>query len=60
MTGLHAIPLTRYVCFGCGFSEEWIESRANLEHLRDAYGYARDDPELSAGEESIQRQLGLL
>ena len=59
MTGLHAIPITRYVCFRCGFSEEWIESRADLQRLRDAHGYARDDQELSAGEASIKRQLGL-
>ena len=33
-----SIPVTRYVCSQCGFSEEWIDSPADLEKLRQKYG----------------------
>lgn len=33
----HAV-VTRFVCGGCGYSEEWIESADDLRKLRDQYG----------------------
>ena len=59
MTGFRGDHITCYVCYRCGFSEEWIESRAALERLRDKHGYARDDPAAPASGMSIQRELGL-
>jgi predicted nucleic-acid-binding Zn-ribbon protein len=29
--------LTRYVCSSCGFSEEWIEKKEDLEALKKWY-----------------------
>lgn len=26
--------ITRYVCISCGYSEEWIEKKEDLEYLR--------------------------
>lgn len=34
MTVFSAIPVTRYVCLGCGFVEEWIDRASQLEKLR--------------------------
>lgn len=58
MVGLRAVPITRYVCFACGFTEEWIESRADLERLKAKYGYERDDPARPEPGVSIEQQLG--
>jgi ribosomal protein S27AE len=31
------VMITRYVCGACGFSEEWIESKASIEALRKQF-----------------------
>lgn len=31
------IPVTRFVCGSCGYTEEWIESRGDVEKLRRKY-----------------------
>lgn len=37
-TGIFSIALvTKYVCLGCGFSEEWVESKEDLEKIRKKY-----------------------
>jgi hypothetical protein len=57
--GLRPMLISRYVRFRCGFSEEWLESRADLERLRAKFGYVRDEPAPPAPGVSIERQLGL-
>ena len=32
-----AVLVTRYLCAHCGFSEEWVDDRADLEKLRVKY-----------------------
>lgn len=32
-----AVPVTRFLCATCGFSEEWIEDPVNLEALQSKY-----------------------
>ena len=34
---LKAVLVTRYLCTYCGFSEEWVDERADLDKLRDTY-----------------------
>lgn len=36
---LHAgtIPVTRYVCCQCGYSEEWIEDPKHIKKLEESY-----------------------
>jgi predicted nucleic-acid-binding Zn-ribbon protein len=34
---LRRVCVTRYLCAGCGFSEEWIDDRADVEKLRTKY-----------------------
>lgn len=31
------VPVTRFVCENCGYSEEWIESTTDIEKLRKKY-----------------------
>ena len=33
-----AVLVTRYLCAYCGFSEEWVDDRADLEKLGAKYG----------------------
>jgi predicted nucleic-acid-binding Zn-ribbon protein len=33
-TVFSAVKVTRFVCLDCGFSEEWIESKEDLEKIR--------------------------
>lgn len=33
-----AIKVTRFLCTACGFSEEWIESREDIETLVEKFG----------------------
>jgi predicted RNA-binding Zn-ribbon protein involved in translation (DUF1610 family) len=35
---LTSIPVTRFVCCKCGYSEEWIESDGDLERVKERYG----------------------
>jgi ribosomal protein S27AE len=32
-----AVKVSRYLCGGCGFSEEWIDSKTDLRKLRSKY-----------------------
>jgi hypothetical protein len=34
----HNIFVTRFVCAACGFSEEWIESKEDIQTLRRVWG----------------------
>lgn len=36
ITMFSAVPVTRYVCTGCGYSEEWID-KADIPRLREKY-----------------------
>jgi len=35
-----SIKVTRFLCARCGYSEEWIESQADIDKLRKKYGGA--------------------
>ena len=35
---LKVILVTRYLCAGCGFSEEWIDNHKDIEKLMKKYG----------------------
>lgn len=37
MTIFSSVPVTRFLCSHCGYSEEWIEASAELEKLRKKY-----------------------
>lgn len=37
LTVFTAIPVSRYLCGQCGFSEEWVDSPDDLERLRKKY-----------------------
>jgi hypothetical protein len=37
-----SVKVTRFLCSRCGYSEEWIESPADLEELRKKYGGSGD------------------
>lgn len=32
------IPVIRYVCAGCGYTENWVETPGQREELRRAFG----------------------
>lgn len=32
------VLVTRFVCVGCGYSEEWVENPAALQKLKSQYG----------------------
>jgi predicted nucleic-acid-binding Zn-ribbon protein len=32
------VAVTRYVCTGCGFSEEWIDSQIDIQRIKRRYG----------------------
>jgi hypothetical protein len=32
------VGVTRFLCSRCGYSEEWVESPADIEKLRKKYG----------------------
>lgn len=36
-TLLGKIPVIRYVCFDCGYVENWVESRRDLEKLKETF-----------------------
>jgi hypothetical protein len=36
-----AVKVTRYLCASCGFSEEWIESAADIASIKKKYGSLR-------------------
>lgn len=33
-----AVKVTRFVCLACGFSEEWIESKGDLQEIKKKFG----------------------
>lgn len=35
---LSVILVTRYLCCNCGYSEEWIDHKQDIEKLRNKYG----------------------
>jgi hypothetical protein len=35
------VDVTRYVCCGCGFSEEWFEDPQDLEKIKKKFGADR-------------------
>jgi hypothetical protein len=37
-TIFNAVKVTRYLCATCGFSEEWIDSTADIAKLKAKYG----------------------
>ena len=37
LTVFNAVLVTRYLCTDCGFSEEWVDDRANVEKLRSKF-----------------------
>lgn len=37
LTVFSYIPVTRFVCHCCGYSEEWIEDRENIEKIEKKY-----------------------
>jgi ribosomal protein S27AE len=32
------VPVTRYVCGNCGFTEEWVDEATHLQELRRRFG----------------------
>jgi ribosomal protein S27AE len=36
--GLIAVKVTRYLCGGCGFIEEWIDDAEDRERIKKKYG----------------------
>lgn len=36
-TLLGKIPVIRYVCRGCGYTENWVETRRELEQIAKAF-----------------------
>lgn len=32
------VPVARFVCCGCGYVENWVETRRELEAVRQAFG----------------------
>ena len=36
------IPVARYVCASCGYSEEWIEAPSDVRKLQETYGLRED------------------
>ena len=37
VTIFSSVEVTRLLCLNCGFSEEWIDSREDLEKLRNKF-----------------------
>lgn len=38
LTLLGKIPVIRYVCCGCGYVENWVETRRDLDRIKGAFG----------------------
>ena len=38
MAWVKRVPVARYVCCGCGYVEDWVETSAGLEEIRRAFG----------------------
>lgn len=37
--GMSAIPITTYLCGKCGFTEEWVDKRSDIDRL-----LSKDEP----------------
>lgn len=37
-TLMKKIPVIRYVCCGCGYTENWVEAQRELEQIKRAFG----------------------
>lgn len=37
LTVLSSIPITRYLCTSCGYTEEWIDDTQDIEKLKKFY-----------------------
>jgi len=37
MSALNSALVTHFVCLDCGYSEEWIESKEDLERIRKKF-----------------------
>ena len=37
-SAMKVVPVTRYLCGNCGFSEEWVDDPKGLELLKKKYG----------------------
>ena len=37
LTLMHVAKVCRYVCCNCGFAEEWVEDKSNLEKIETKY-----------------------
>ena len=37
LTVFSAVKVTRYLCCSCGYSEEWIDSKKDIEKVRSYY-----------------------
>lgn len=38
ITLIKKIPVIRYVCCGCGYAENWVETQRELEQIKRAFG----------------------
>jgi len=36
-TIFNAVKVTRYLCCECGFSEEWIDNKSDIEKIHNKY-----------------------
>lgn len=36
-TSIGSVKVTRYLCCNCGYSEEWIDNKMDIEKLRDKF-----------------------
>lgn len=37
MTALSTVKVTRFLCTNCGYIEEWVEDREDIERLKDKF-----------------------
>jgi len=38
MTLMGKIPVIRYVCCNCGYVENWVETRGELDKIKETFG----------------------
>jgi Zn ribbon nucleic-acid-binding protein len=36
----NGIPVTRYLCGSCGYTEQWIDAAEDIDKIKDHYGIA--------------------
>ena len=37
ISSMRRVPVTRFLCTECGYSEEWVESEKNLELIKEKF-----------------------